>query len=127
MAAIFESKETISINVPRARAIEVLVEDLKAAGYRPRDTVQGLAVQTGSNFFLRLWGTMLPWGRKNVPVGLIVDVEDVTAGACTARIRAYDRLGWYLDARSNQALKKECEQKMAALTNVARNAIDPKL
>ena len=69
------------------------IHNLKAEGYKPRTGGTNLTVHAGSDFFLRIWGTMLPWGCKSVPVGMTVDLDETTKGSI-ATVHAYDRLGW---------------------------------
>lgn len=123
METIYESRESFPVQMTPAAAIQVLIDNLKAEGYKPRTGGTSLTVHAGSNFFLRIWGTMLPWGRKSVPVGMTVDLDETTKGSI-ATVHAYDRLGWYLDARTNAVLKEECQRKMARLTELARQALN---
>jgi hypothetical protein len=126
METIYESSESFPIEMRPAEAIKVLTDSLKASGHKPRHEANHVTVRTGSNFFLRLWGTMLPWGRSSVPVGMTVSLEETTVGSI-AKIHVYDRLGWYLDARTNLIIKEECQRKMTALADLARKALNPKL
>jgi hypothetical protein len=126
METIYESRESFPVQMTPGAAIQVLIDNLKAEGYKPHADGSSLTVHTGSNFFLRIWGTMLPWGRKSVPVGMTVDFDETTMGSI-ANVHAYDRLGWYLDARTNSVLEGECQRKMALLTELARKALNSQI
>ena len=122
METIYESRESFSIQMAPASAIQVLIDRLKASSYKPSNVGLSVTVHTGSNFFLRIWGTMLPWGRMSVPVGMTVDLDETATGS-VVKVHAYDRLGWYLDAATNPILKEECQRKMALLTDLTRKAL----
>lgn len=95
---------------------------LRAAGYIPRNEGESVSVREGSNFPVRLWGTALPWGRRSIPVGMTVTLNETTTGT-EAVVHAYDRLGWYLDAKTNQVFKEESQRKMAVLIELARKIL----
>lgn len=124
MEVIYESKETFTVLRTVQEAITALEADLRNAGYKPHATADSVTVATGSNFLVRLWGMLLPWGRKNVPVGMTVSFTSTPTGT-VASVHAYDRLGWYVDAKTNQVLKEEALQKIAALIEVARKSLQP--
>lgn len=92
MGTIYKTRESFPVPLTSAEALQILVQNLKAEGYRPRHESNGVTVRTGSNFFVRMWGTMLPWGRRSVPVGMTVNFEETTTGSI-AKVHAYDRLG----------------------------------
>lgn len=71
-----------------------------------------------------MWGTMLPWGRRSVPVGMAVIFEETAIGSI-AKVHAYDRLGWYVDARTNPVFKEECHRKMELFPQLACKALTP--
>lgn len=122
MKAIYESTEILTLNEPVPAAMAALESDLRNAGYRPQSRGNSITVATGSDFLARLWGMLLPSGRRSVPVGMTVSF---TSGPnCTvADVHAYDRLGWYLDAKTNQVLKEEVLRKIAALIEAARKSL----
>ncbi|WP_427136517.1 hypothetical protein [Pseudarthrobacter sp. S9] len=57
---------------------------------------------------------------------MTVDLDETTMGSIV-KVRAYDMLGWYLDAGTNLVLKEECQRKMAVLTDLARKALNSKV
>ncbi|WP_247046026.1 hypothetical protein [Arthrobacter rhizosphaerae] len=122
MGTIYETRESFPVPLTSAEALQILVQNLKAEGYRPRHESIGVTVCTGWNFFVRMWGTMLPWGRRSVPVGMTVNFEETTTGSI-AKGHAYDRLGWYLDAETNPVFKEEWHRKMEQFTELARKAL----
>ena len=124
METVYESRESFPTPMTPTAAIQVLENRFKDSGYKPSNDGRSVTVHTGSNFFLRIWGTMLPWGRRSVPVGITVDMDETTTGSIV-KVRAYDRLGWYLDARTNPVLKEECQRKMAMLIDLTRKALNP--
>jgi hypothetical protein len=98
------------------------MDGLKIAGYTPRNEGNSVSVRRGSNLLLRTWGTMLPWGRKSIPVGMTVALKETTTGT-EAVVHAYDRLGWYLDAKTNTVLREESQRKLAVLVELARKIL----
>lgn len=124
MTVIYESKETFTVLTTVPAAIAALEAGLRNAGYKPQSTTDSVTVSTGSNLIVRLWGTSLPWGRKNVPVGMTVSFAPTPTGA-VADVHAYDKLGWYVDATTNHAFKEEAPRKIAAFIEVARRSLQP--
>ncbi|MCI9870300.1 hypothetical protein [Arthrobacter humicola] len=122
MESIYELSESIPVQTTAPESIAVLMAGLRAAGYIPRNEGESVSVREGSNFSLRIWGTMLPWGRKSIPIGMTVTLKETTTGT-EAVVHAYDRLGWYLDAKTNPVLKEESQRKMAVLVELARKIL----
>lgn len=125
MKAIYEATESFTVPWTPAEALQILTGHLKSNGCKPQAEQSRVTVHIGSNFFLRIWGTMLPWGRRSVPVGMTVSLEGTTLGS-VVKVHTYDRLGWYLDASTNSTLKEECHRKMAVLSELARKALTSK-
>ncbi len=90
---------------------------MRAADYNPHNDGESVSVREGSNFPLRIWGTMLPWGRRSIPVGMNVTLRETTTGT-EAVVRAYDS-GWYLDAKINPVL----ERNQVVLVELARKIL----
>lgn len=122
MESIYELNESIPVRTTAPESIAALMAGLRAAGYNPRNEGASVSVREGSNLPVRLWGTMLPWGRRSIPVGMTVTFKETTTGT-KAVVHAYDRLGWYLDARINPVFKEESQRKMALLVELARNIL----
>ena len=122
MESIYELRESFPVRTTAPESIAVLMAGLRAAGYIPRNEGESVFVREGSNFPVRLWGTWLPWGRRSIPVGMTVTLNETTTGT-EAVVHAYDRLGWYLDARTNQVFKEESQRKMAVLIELARKIL----
>jgi hypothetical protein len=53
---------------------------------------------------------------------MTVTLKETTTGT-EAVVHAYDRLGWYLDAKTNPVLKEESQRKMAVLVELARKIL----
>ena len=121
MNIIYEINDSFPVDQPPSEATKALVDSFTAAGFKPRVDSTTVTVKTGSNLWLRLWGTMLPWGRMNVPVGITVTLEPAPNGS-VATVHAYDRLGWYLDAQSNSVLRDEAQERIADLSRIARES-----
>ncbi|MDK1360639.1 hypothetical protein QNO00_10225 [Arthrobacter sp. zg-Y1219] len=119
---IYESKETFTLLEPVPAAMTALESNLRNAGYRPQSRGGSVTVATGSDLLTRLWGMLLPWGRKSVPVGMTVSFTSGPMGT-VASVHAYDRLGWYVDAKTNSVLKEEVMQRIDALIEVARRSL----
>jgi hypothetical protein len=122
MESIYEQSESFPVRTTAPESIARLMTGLKIAGYSPRREGNSVSVRRGSNLLLRTWGTMLPWGRKSIPVGMTVTLKETTTGT-EAVVHAYDRLGWYLDAKTNPILKDESQRKMAGLIELARKIL----
>lgn len=122
MESIYEQKESFPVRTTAPESIALLMAGLKTAGYTPRSEGNSVSVRKGSNLLLRTWGTMLPWGRKSIPVGMTVTLKETTTGT-EAVVHAYDRLGWYLDAKTNPILNEESQRKMAGLVKLAREIL----
>jgi hypothetical protein len=118
----YESKETFTVPRTVPEAITALKENLRNAGYKPRATADSVTAATGSNLVVRLWGTSLPWGRKNVPVAMTVSLTSTPTGS-VAQVHAHDQLGFFFDAKTNPVLKEEAPRKIATLIEVARQAL----
>ena len=123
MEAIYEATESFTVPWTPAEALQILTDHLKSNGCKPQSEQNRVTVHTGSNFFLRIWGTVLPWGRRSVPVGMTVSLEGAAMGS-VVKVHTYDRLGWYLDASTNLTLKEECHRKMAVLSELACKALN---
>lgn len=126
MENIFELSESFPVRPSAPESIAVLMAGLRAADYNPRNDGESVSVREGSNFPVRIWGTMLPWGRRSIPVGMTVTLKETTTGT-EAVVHAYDRLGWYLDARISPVFKEEPERKMMVLVELARKILSLEL
>jgi hypothetical protein len=119
---IFESRRTFLTSTTIPEAIAALESSLKDAGYKTQATASSVTAATGSNLAVRLWGTGLPWGRKNVPVALTVSFTSTPTGT-TAEVHARDQLGWFFDAKANHVFEEEARRKIADLIEVTRRSL----
>ena len=64
MESIYELRESFPVRTPAPESIAGPTAGSRAAGFTPRNDGESVSVREGSNFPVRIWGTMLPWGRK---------------------------------------------------------------
>ncbi|MHA7192092.1 hypothetical protein ACX80N_17555 [Arthrobacter sp. MDT2-16] len=122
MDVIYESRETFSTSTTIPEAIAALERSLNDAGYKTQATASSVTASTGSNLAVRLWGTSLPWGQKNVPVAMTVSFSSTPTGT-TAEAHAHDKLGWFIDAKTNHVFREEAPRKIADLIEIARRSL----
>lgn len=122
MEVTYEARESFAVPKPISEAIAALEAGLRNAGFKPHTTADSVMLSTGSNLVVRLWGTSLPWGRKNVPVAMTVSLTSTATGS-VAQVHAHDQLGFFFDAKTNPVLKEEAPRKIAALIEVARQSL----
>ena len=59
-------------------------------------TEDGLGARGGSRIALRLWGVYLPWGRRNLPWRVELQLRPAGAGTTHVTIRAFSDEGFGL-------------------------------
>jgi hypothetical protein len=97
-------------------------DSLKASGYKPRRKDGKIFVSTGSNTLLRLFRTMLPTGRTNVPAGMTVSATP-EGDDTSVEVHAYDKLGPDIDAAYNPVLREKSEENIRLLIQQAKAAL----
>jgi hypothetical protein len=117
---IYEMNDSFLVDRAPAESIRALAAGFRSAGLHPHVDDTTVSVKTGSNLWVRLFGTMLPWGRRSIPVGMTVTLVPSPEGTVVV-VHGYDRLGFYLDARWNPAFEEETRKKMTYLSGVVRD------
>ncbi|GAA4035293.1 hypothetical protein GCM10023063_19640 [Arthrobacter methylotrophus] len=64
---------------------------------------------------------MVPWGKNNAPVGLILTILP-TAGGAEVKASAYDRFGWRLTDKTFFGADETFTSKIDQLIQLARSA-----
>jgi hypothetical protein len=117
---IYEMNDSFLVDRAPTESIRALVAGFRSAGFKPHVDDMTVSVKTGSNAWVRLFGTMLPWGRRSIPVGMTVTLEPSPEGTLVV-VHGYDRLGFYLDARWNPAFEEETRKKITYLSGIVKD------
>jgi hypothetical protein len=89
--------------------------------YKVTTSGSKLEITTGSKTLYKLWGELIPWGKNNVPVGLMLAVRPTAQGA-EVEAFAYDRFGWRITDKTFFGADKNFEVEMDHLIQTARSA-----
>lgn len=89
--------------------------------YRVQSTDSELKVETGSRTLYRLWGELIPWGKNNAPVGLMLVILP-TASGTEVKASAFDRFGWRLTNKTFFGADETLTSKIDQMIKLARSA-----
>ena len=89
--------------------------------YRVRVSGSEVEITTGSKILYRLWGELIPWGKNNVPVGLILTIRPSSQGT-EVDAYAFDRFGRRITDKTFFGADKTFEAEIEHLTQKARSA-----